>query len=487
MNLRRVMAAGALALGMAAAVVLPAVTPAGAASAETVFAFGDAPFLGSTAGVAGAQPLAGMAATPSGHGYWLAAVDGGVFAFGDAAYYGSMGGRPLNRPIVGIAATPTGHGYWLVASDGGVFAFGDATYAGSAARLALAAPITGIAATPSGHGYWLVGTDGGVFTFGDAPYLGAATGLPSGRVAVGIVRTPTGAGYWVTARTAPVTTTPGTTTPTLPSHAVNVYFTTPGSTSCTAVSPVARSIEPPQLLAGAIQALLSGPTATERAAGYTSFFSSATAGMLNWAHVSSTGVARIDFANFSSIIPNASTSCGSQQLLASLNATATQFASVTSAVYSFDGSVAAFYEWLQLAPPAGSTTVVPTTPALTSAVTQALTQEHVLDATYSNVLATLGSVTPFSTIDPTETQHVAVLQALAANHQIALPTGPFPGQPSPTTLIAACQLGAGLEQQTVTMYGTLLPQVSAYSDATQVFLNLQNAASQHLAAFQRCS
>ena len=35
-----------------------------------------------------------------------------------------------NAPIVGIAATPTGKGYWLVGADGGVFAFGDATFFG---------------------------------------------------------------------------------------------------------------------------------------------------------------------------------------------------------------------------------------------------------------------------------------------------------------------------------------------------------------------
>ena len=29
-------------------------------------------------------------------------------------------------PVVGMAATPSGHGYWLVASDGGIFSFGDA-------------------------------------------------------------------------------------------------------------------------------------------------------------------------------------------------------------------------------------------------------------------------------------------------------------------------------------------------------------------------
>lgn len=36
-----------------------------------------------------------------------------------------------NAPITGIAATPTGKGYWLCAADGGVFAFGDAGFFGN--------------------------------------------------------------------------------------------------------------------------------------------------------------------------------------------------------------------------------------------------------------------------------------------------------------------------------------------------------------------
>lgn len=35
-------------------------------------------------------PIVGMAATPTGKGYWLCAADGGVFAFGDAVHYGTM-------------------------------------------------------------------------------------------------------------------------------------------------------------------------------------------------------------------------------------------------------------------------------------------------------------------------------------------------------------------------------------------------------------
>ena len=41
------------------------------------------------------------------------------------------GRQPLNKPIVGMAATPTGTGYWMVAADGGIFSFGDAPFYGS--------------------------------------------------------------------------------------------------------------------------------------------------------------------------------------------------------------------------------------------------------------------------------------------------------------------------------------------------------------------
>ena len=78
------------------------------------------------------QPIVGMAATPSGNGYWLVAADGGIFAFGDAPFHGSMGGRPLAKPIVGMAPYSPQSGYWLVAQDGGIFSFG-APFLGSPA------------------------------------------------------------------------------------------------------------------------------------------------------------------------------------------------------------------------------------------------------------------------------------------------------------------------------------------------------------------
>ena len=85
-----------------------------------------------------------MTATPSGHGYWLVASDGGIFGFGDAAFYGSAGNIRLNQPIVGMTATPSGHGYWFVASDGGIFGYGDASFYGSAGAMRLGAPVIGV-------------------------------------------------------------------------------------------------------------------------------------------------------------------------------------------------------------------------------------------------------------------------------------------------------------------------------------------------------
>jgi hypothetical protein len=70
--------------------------------------------------------------TPS-NGLVVAGADGGVFAYDGAGYFGSLPGLGVTpaEPITGIAVTPTGNGYWLVGEDGGVFAFGDAPFLGS--------------------------------------------------------------------------------------------------------------------------------------------------------------------------------------------------------------------------------------------------------------------------------------------------------------------------------------------------------------------
>ena len=85
----------------------------------------------------------------------MVASDGGIFAFGNAPFLGSTGCIHLNRPVVGMIASPDTTtvgsntaclpgsgpaggpvnllpgGYLMAASDGGVFAFGNADFVGS--------------------------------------------------------------------------------------------------------------------------------------------------------------------------------------------------------------------------------------------------------------------------------------------------------------------------------------------------------------------
>ncbi|MHB1536806.1 MAG: N-acetylmuramoyl-L-alanine amidase [Acidimicrobiales bacterium] len=177
---------------------LPSLPQAGAVTAGAVLSFGTAGNFGSLSGQNLNQPIVGMAADPTGGGYWLVAADGGVFSFGDAGFYGSMGGQNLNQPIVGMAADPTGGGYWLVAADGGVFSFGDAGFYGSMGGQPLNRPVVGMAPDGATGGYWMVASDGGIFSFG-APFLGSAGALMLNRPVVGMAADPAGDGYWLAA------------------------------------------------------------------------------------------------------------------------------------------------------------------------------------------------------------------------------------------------------------------------------------------------
>jgi hypothetical protein len=122
--------------------------------------------------------------------------------------------------------------------------------------------------------------------------------------------------------------------------------------SCRRVFARPRSVVVPGVLRGAVTQLLRGPTAAERRLGYGGWFSARTVGMLRSVRIAR-GVAYVDFRDLRPVIPNASSSCGSALLLAQLNRTATQFATVDRAVYSINGSRKTFYEWLQLSAPRG--------------------------------------------------------------------------------------------------------------------------------------
>ncbi|MCM4084415.1 Gmad2 immunoglobulin-like domain-containing protein [Paractinoplanes hotanensis] len=132
---------------------------------------------------------------------------------------------------------------------------------------------------------------------------------------------------------------------------VTVYFHRGQNTDPTKVVAVQRTVpKSAKVGTASLKQLLAGPTEVERSSGYWSFFSAKTAGTLRTLRIGD-GVARADFRDLRAIIPNASSSHGSAALLAELDHTLKQFRSVRSTVYSLDGDVAAFYEWLQLEPP----------------------------------------------------------------------------------------------------------------------------------------
>ena len=101
-------------------------------------------------------PIVGIAATPDGRGYWLVGADGGVFAFGDASFEGSIAGMPLAAPITAIVPTTrrrTATGSSAPTAGSSRSATRTSTARPGASQLA--SPIVGAAATPTGHGYWL--------------------------------------------------------------------------------------------------------------------------------------------------------------------------------------------------------------------------------------------------------------------------------------------------------------------------------------------
>jgi spore germination protein GerM len=136
------------------------------------------------------------------------------------------------------------------------------------------------------------------------------------------------------------------TAPTPGVDTVLVYFTC-GTFPIAPVYAVARpgggSTE--ERLEAAIGALLEGPTAAEVDRGLRSWFSATTSEMLNGAAVAD-GIAIVDFADFSSLIPNASTTAGRRELLSQIQATAFQFAEVESLEIQFDASCQRFWTWL---------------------------------------------------------------------------------------------------------------------------------------------
>ena len=166
----------------------------------TVYAFGDARWLGNAAAPAGADAV-DLEPTPSGAGYWVVDERGAVSPFGDAARVGSVnaGGLAAKERVTSLSATPSGKGYWIFTTRGRVLPFGDAVSYGDMAKVALNGPVLDSIPTPSGRGYYMVAGDGGIFAFGDAGFYGSMGGKKLNAPVQSLVPDGDGAGYWLVA------------------------------------------------------------------------------------------------------------------------------------------------------------------------------------------------------------------------------------------------------------------------------------------------
>ncbi|MEU4421533.1 Gmad2 immunoglobulin-like domain-containing protein [Actinoplanes sp. NPDC024001] len=146
--------------------------------------------------------------------------------------------------------------------------------------------------------------------------------------------------------------TPGTAADTVPATmTVKVYFHRGPADDPTKVVAVPRSVpRSPKVATAALTQLLAGPTRAERDAGYWSVFTAATAGKLRSVRVADS-VGYADFRDLRPVMPTAGSSAGTAAFLTELDTTFKQFGTVHRTLYSLNGDVAAFYEWLQLSPP----------------------------------------------------------------------------------------------------------------------------------------
>ena len=79
--------------------------------------------------------------TADDRGYLVVGRDGGVFAFGDAPFLGSLPAPACDvDDVVGIATAAGDTGYWVVQADGTVTGFGSADNYGNVAVAPIRSP-----------------------------------------------------------------------------------------------------------------------------------------------------------------------------------------------------------------------------------------------------------------------------------------------------------------------------------------------------------
>ena len=122
-----------------------------------------------------------------------------------------------------------------------------------------------------------------------------------------------------------------------------------------------------------------------------------------------------------------------------------------------------------------------------NALIEALDDEFHAWATYDQVIADFGEVTPFSNIREAEGRHIEALLTLFKRYGLAVPENPWPGKVTRyASRQEACEAAVAAEIANGAMYDRLL-EATRRPDILAVLKNLQEASQQrHLLAFQRC-
>lgn len=129
-----------------------------------------------------------------------------------------------------------------------------------------------------------------------------------------------------------------------------VYYSNPrlaaDPTDCSAV--VARDRSVPLAVgvaAAALQQLFTGPTDAEKAMGYRSPFSTATAALLKRVRVQD-GTAYVDLHDLRAELAGATSSCGAAEFQSQVQRTLRQFLPIQRVVFAIEGQPRIFYDWM---------------------------------------------------------------------------------------------------------------------------------------------
>jgi spore germination protein GerM len=133
---------------------------------------------------------------------------------------------------------------------------------------------------------------------------------------------------------------------------LKVYFGKEGlgerDGACSEVAAVVRQVPRSQGVArAALQELFRGPTPEEREEGYRSWFSDSTRAILKDVNIADR-TAYVDLHDVRQLLPGATSSCGSAEFFAQVEATLKQFPTVDRVVLAIEGQPLLFYDWMDM-------------------------------------------------------------------------------------------------------------------------------------------